>query len=97
MTITRIYRVQIKPELRDEFEPLLKTVALSSVKDAPGCQNAQLGGPTSKTPNEYSVTSIWDNEESLKSFVGSDWTKAHIPAGMERCVDQCWVHHYTEM
>ncbi len=97
MIITRIYRVRIKPELRDEFEPLFKTVALSSVKDAPGCTSAKLGGPIAKSPDEYLVTSIWDNEESLKQFVGADWTKAHIPNGMERFVDQCWVHHYTEI
>ena len=95
MTITRIYRVKIKPELRDEFEPLFKTVALSSVQNAPGCKEAQLGGPVASSPHEYAVTSVWENEESLIQFVGSDWTQPHIPDGMERFVEECWVHHYT--
>ena len=97
MTITRIYRVQIKPELRAEFEPLFKTVALSSVVNAPGCKCAQLGGPVATSPDEYAVTSEWDSEESLIRFVGSDWTQPHIPDGMERFVKKCWVHHYTSI
>jgi len=97
MAITRIYRVQIHPNLRGEFEPLFRTVAIASVRDAIGCIEAKLGGPTAKSPNEYSVTSTWDSEESLTDFVGPNWAQAHIPEGMERFVNQCWVHHYTEM
>ena len=97
MTINRIYRVQIKPALRDEFEPLFKTVALSSVQSAPGCKFAKLGGPVDATPNDYAVTSIGDSVNNLKEFAGDDWTKPHIPDGMERFVDRCWVHHYSEI
>jgi len=97
VAITRIYRVKIKPQLRGEFEPLFRTVAIASVQEATGCTSAKLGGPTPKSPNEYSVTSVWNREESLTDFVGFDWAQAHIPEGMERFVDQCWVHHYTDM
>lgn len=95
--ITRIYRVQIKPELRAEFEPLFRTVALASVKNAPGCKDAQLGWPVAASPDEYAVTSQWDKEESLIAFVGEDWTRPHIPDDMERFVEKCWVHHFSSL
>lgn len=94
--LTRIYRVSIKPNLRDEFEPLFRTVALASVTDCEGCTSATLGGPSTDSPNEYVLISRWRDLDALIAFAGDDWTKAHIPMGMERFVDQCWLHHYTD-
>lgn len=95
--LTRIYRVRIKPELRAEFEPLFRTVALSSVSDCPGCTSARLGGPTSQTPHEYVMISVWDGIENLQAFAGTDWNVPHIPAGMEEFVDECWLHHFWDL
>lgn len=95
--ITRIYRVQIKPELRDEFVPLFQTVARSSVTAFEGCHRVIVGGPTDLTPNEYAMISDWDSETSLSEFAGDDWSVAHIPDGMERFVENCWVHHFHYM
>ena len=93
-TITRVFRVKIIAELRDEFEPLFQSKSLAAVNDAPGFIEASIGQPTSWTPDEYVMISVWENEQSLIDFVGSDWNQAHIPAGMEKFVDTCWVHHY---
>ncbi|WP_310620866.1 putative quinol monooxygenase [Flexibacterium corallicola] len=95
--ITRIYRVRIKPELREEFEPLFQTVALSSVAERAGCLRAILGGPSPLSPDEYAMISEWDSEDSLREFAGQDWSQAHIPEGMEKFVEECWVHHYIHM
>lgn len=94
--ITRIFRVEIVPSLRAEFEPLFKTVSVQSVEGADGFIRLDIGQPTDKTPNEYMMISVWDSEESLINYVGPDWTKAHIPTGMDKFVVQCWVHHYRE-
>lgn len=95
--ITRIYRVRINPDLRQEFEPLFQTVARASVADCAGCLQVTVGGPSSDTPDEYAMISVWDGEESLRKFIGSDWTVAHIPPGMEKFVDTCWLHHFHHM
>lgn len=91
--IKRIYRVRIKPGLRAEFEPLFETVALASVAQAKGCQQVTLGWLTSHAPDDDSVVSCCDSAGSLQAFAGSDWSVPHIPEGMERCVDTCWLHH----
>ena len=95
--ITRIYRVRIKAELRDEFEPLFKTLARASVADCSGCQHVTVGGPSSVDPDEYAMISVWDREESLSAFVGPDWTIPHIPHGMEKFVEACFLHHFHHM
>jgi len=95
--ITRVYRVRIKPELRDEFEPLFRTVARSSVSEYSGCMDVTVGGPTSVDPDEYAMISVWDSAESLREFAGSDWSIAHIPDGMEKFVQQCWLHHFRHI
>lgn len=95
--ITRIYRVKIKPDLRDEFEPLFKTVALGSATKFNGCKQVILGAPTAEAPDEYAMISIWDNENSLEEFAGADWSAPHIPDGMEKFIDECWLHHFFNM
>ncbi len=95
--ITRFYIVRIHPALREEFEALFQTVARASVADYPGCVQVTVGGPTPAAPNDYAMISVWDSEESLSEFAGSDWTVAHIPAGMEKFIDTCWLHHFNHM
>lgn len=95
--ITRIYRVRINPDLRDEFEPLFQTVARGSVADCAGCTHVTVGGPTSADPDEYAMISVWQDENSLSDFAGADWTVPHIPAGMEKFVEKCWLHHFAHM
>jgi quinol monooxygenase YgiN len=95
--ITRIYRVQIKPEMRAEFEPLFQTVARGSVADVAGCVRVVVGGPTPDAPDEYAMMSDWSDGQSLTDFIGADWSVVHIPDGMEKFVVACWVHHFRHM
>lgn len=89
--------MRIKPELRAEFEPLFRTVALASVSGVSGCRQVTMGGPTPHTPDEYAMISVWDSVEGLQDFAGEDWSLPHIPQGMEKFVDECWVHHFFEL
>jgi len=40
------------------------------------------------------MISIWRSEHDVAAFAGDDWNRAVIPAGMEKYVAECWVHHY---
>ena len=53
-----------------------------------------IGRPTRWDPDEYVMISRWENEQALVQFAGSDWHQAIIPAGMEKFVESCSVHHY---
>ncbi len=95
--ITRIYRVRIHTELRDEFEPLFQTVALGSVTKFAGCARVVIGGPAKGTPDEYAMITEWTDADALTEFAGEEWSVAHIPPGMEKFVQECWVHHFEHM
>lgn len=94
MPITRIFRVQIVPELRQEFEEKFSSVSVHAVNEAAGFISASILKPTMWAPDEYAMISQWENESALKAFAGEEWKHAVIPPGMEKFVIECWVHHY---
>ncbi|MFK8036239.1 MAG: antibiotic biosynthesis monooxygenase [Hyphomicrobiales bacterium] len=93
--ITRIFRVRVPEDLKEEFETLFQSTSLNAFAGASGFISAQIGRPTLGTANEYVMISVWENIESLKCFTGENWNEAHIPSGMERFVSEYWVHHYS--
>jgi len=94
MAITRIFRVRIAPELRQEFEEKFSSVSVHRVNEAPGFVSASILKPTKWAPDEYAMISQWENETALKGFAGEEWKHAVIPSGMENFVVERWVHHY---
>jgi heme-degrading monooxygenase HmoA len=94
MSITRIFRVRIIPELRQEFEEKFATISVRTVDEALGYLAVSIFKPTKWAANEYAMISSWENEEALKAFAGEQWSNAVIPLGMEKFVVECWVHHF---
>jgi heme oxygenase (mycobilin-producing) len=94
MPITRIFRVRIYPHLRAEFERKFASVSVAAVRKAPGLEDVSILMPTQWAPDEYSMISTWRDEGAVKAFAGESWSEAFIPAGMEKYVTECWVHHY---
>lgn len=91
--ITRIFRVQVHKEHMLEFESDYKNISIPLVKSQEGFISVETGKPLNEK-NEYLMISHWKDIESLKSFVGKSWEEALIPKGMEKYVQQCWLHHY---
>jgi len=94
MPITRIFRVRIVADSRQEFEEKFASVSVHAVNEAPGFISVSIFKPTKWAPDEYAMITQWKNEESLKAFAGEEWNQAVIPPGMEKFVVECWVHHY---
>ena len=94
MAITRIFRVRIVPELREEFEEKFSSVSIRAVNEAQGFLSVTILKPTKWAPDDYSMVSQWENEVALRGFAGEQWVYAVIPPGMEKFVIEYWVHHY---
>lgn len=94
MAITRIFRVRVAAELSQEFEQLFSSVSIRSVSGAAGFLSVTIHRPTQWTLGEYAMISQWRDEESLVAFAGENWNRAKIPHGMEKYIEECWVHHY---
>jgi quinol monooxygenase YgiN len=94
MTIIRIFRVQINPTLRREFEEKFADISVNTVKVAAGFISVSICQSTKWSPNEYVMISQWQDETSLKLFAGEEWSRAVVPSGMEKFIRSCSVHHY---
>jgi len=94
MGVTRVFRVRIAPEQREEFEEKFSSISIRAVNEAQGPLSVSILKPTKWAPDEYAMVSRWENEAALKTFAGEQWNHAVIPPGMEKFVVECWVHHY---
>ena len=92
--IVRVFRVQIEPELREEFEGKFKTASVQSIDGQAGFISAEIGFPTEQAPNEYLMISRWKDRSYLIDFLGENWGEAHIPDEMKKFLVKCWLHHY---
>lgn len=95
--ITRIFRVEVPSSLHVEFETKFLAVSVPHVQAAPGSVAVSVGRPTRWAPNEFVMISVWRDEAALRAFAGERWNQAVIPAGMEKFVAACWVHHYEQI
>jgi len=94
MAITRVFRAEIYPESRDEFEAKFASISVHVAQDADGNTAVAILRPTVWAPNEYAMISEWRDEQSLCQFAGEKWNTAVIPGGMEKFIRSCSVHHY---
>lgn len=94
MSITRIFRVRIDSNFREEFEDKFSSDALYKIKEAAGFISASIHKPTKWSPAEYAMVSQWENEAALKAYFGENWNEAVITPRAEEFIVACWVHHY---
>lgn len=92
--ILRIFKVEIFPEMRSEFERDFASISVRTVMSQAGCLSCQLGFPIKATSNIYVLLTLWRNLESLIAFTGENFEESFIPAGMGRYVKSCFVEHY---
>lgn len=92
--IIRIYRVAIVPELRKSFETDFQGVAKEFMADQPGLISAEIGKPTSHSPDEYLMISKWKDLDAVKNFAGTQWQTPVIPDWMQKYTVNCWLHHF---
>lgn len=96
MAIIRIFKVQIHPELRDQFESDFLGKSLPYVEQQKGLLSQTVGFPDDTNPNEYLLATEWESVAVLQQFAGNDWQYAVIPKGMEKYVARCSVEHYRK-
>ena len=93
--IVRIFRIEIDPAMRDEFERGFCTVSVDAVLSSDGAIACKIGWPTKWSPNTYVMISKWRDEAALVAFAGTDWNQPMIPPSMARFAQNCSVEHYA--
>jgi DNA-binding response OmpR family regulator/heme-degrading monooxygenase HmoA len=94
--IIRVFRGRVLPGKADEFERLLDEQALPEFHRHPGMMAVHIGRPTDANPDEFLVTTVWKDIESLKEFAGDRWFEAKITPEERPLLRQSFVHHYED-
>jgi heme-degrading monooxygenase HmoA len=92
--ITRIFRVRVPRQLHQEFENKFLSISVPYVTQYPGLISLTLGRPILPHSEEYMMISLWESLAALAVFAGQNCDRAIIPEGMEKYVEECWVHQY---
>lgn len=67
MSISRIGKVQAKPDLTSELRDFLTSI-MQIIKSSDGCESVQLY-QSQDNPSEFIMIEVWDNIESHQSSV----------------------------
>lgn len=92
--ILRIFKVEVFPEMRSEFEQDFASISVRTVMSQAGCLSCQLGFPIKEKSDIYVLLTLWRDLESLMAFTGKNFEESFIPAGMGRYINSCFVEHY---
>lgn len=93
--IMRIFQVTSHPGKEAEFAKFFHETAIPLMKSTKGILNVLPGAPRAESPREFSFVMIWDSLDSLKTFVGDDYTYAHIDPAEAELVESRSIKHYN--
>jgi len=92
----RIFKVDVVPELQEEFEDNFKVISLGLVNSEEGLLFAEIGKSTTKNDTAYIMISAWETLDALKAFTGPQWEEAVIPETMQKYVVSFKLEHYSD-
>jgi DNA-binding response OmpR family regulator/heme-degrading monooxygenase HmoA len=94
--IIRVFRGQVQPGMNEEFRKLLDDEAIPAFHSHSGMVGVHVGRPTEQTPDEFLVTTVWKDLDSLKEFAGERWFEAKVGPTERRMLRRAFVHHYED-
>jgi heme-degrading monooxygenase HmoA len=92
--IIRVFRALVRDGKRDEFEEFFLEKAVPKVRLHPGLISVTIGTPLEDTPNEFMLTTVWNDMNAIKDFAGEHWQKAVIYPEAADLLSETFVHHY---
>jgi quinol monooxygenase YgiN len=94
--IIRVFRAIVHDDKIEEFEKFFLDKALAIVRAQPGLISVSVGKPMEQTPNEFMMTTTWEDIGALKGFAGEHWQSAVIDPEEADLLRETFVHHYEE-
>jgi len=91
--IFRMFRATIRPGKADEFKEMLQRLSIPMVKAAKGMLGYYVGEPLDPAVPEFTVTTVWEDLDSLKAFAGENWNRAIIPPEEVPLIAESFIHH----
>ncbi len=92
--IMRIFQVVVRPGKEEEFGRFFHNTAIPLMRSTTGIVDVLPGAPRADTPRQFSFVMVWDTLDSLKAFVGEDYTNPHIDPAEAELVESRSIAHY---
>jgi heme-degrading monooxygenase HmoA len=92
--IMRIFQLTTRPGKEAEFGQFFHETAIPLMKSTKGIVSVLPGAPRAESPREFSFVMVWESLESLKAFVGEDYTSPHIDPAEGELVESRSIKHY---
>jgi DNA-binding winged helix-turn-helix (wHTH) protein/heme-degrading monooxygenase HmoA len=92
--IIRVFRGVVRPGQRDAFLSVLEEQGIPHFRSHPGMLGVHVGLPTPASPDEFLVTTMWEDLDALRTFAGERWYEAKILPGERDLLKSAHVHHY---
>ncbi len=96
--ISRQWKCVLREEAHDAYIKFLHEVVFAEAKVLPGFVKADIYKRKTQSGLEFQVSTLWKDEESIKSFAGDDISVAMVPEEAQRMMvsfDQSVVHYET--
>ncbi len=92
--IMRVFQVVVRPGKEEEFGRFFHDTAIPLMRSTKGIVDVLPGAPRADSPRQFSFVMVWDTLESLKAFVGEDYTNPHIDPAEAELVESRSIAHY---
>ena len=92
--IVRIFQVTTQPGKEAEFSQFFHKTAIPLMQSTPGLVKLVPCAPRAESPGEFCMVMVWKDLDSLKAFVGEDYTSAHIHPDEAELVRHRSISHY---
>ncbi|HET7716300.1 MAG TPA: hypothetical protein VFK86_11800 [Bauldia sp.] len=73
---------------------MLDRLSVPMVKSAKGMRGYYAGEPFDPDAAEFTVTTLWNDLDSIKAFAGENWNRAVIPPDEVPLIAESYIHHY---
>jgi quinol monooxygenase YgiN len=92
--IVRIFRVRVLPGKVDEWRHKVEAFSIPWLRRQEGLIAFYPGQPMDSRSREFSMTSVWQDADSIRKAVGEDWRQAVLLEDEAELVETVEMHHF---
>lgn len=89
-----MFRARTRPGLAEAFEERARALGFDRMSNTPGL-HAWIGGkPLDDDDRDFVMVTLWEDEESLRTYAGENWKRIDLPAEERAMLESLSVEHF---
>jgi len=95
--VVRIFKAQVKPEWKKDFENFFRYEAVPFMRVQEGIVNVITGRPLSPDENDFIMITTWENIDFLRKFMDNEWDKDKVVRDEKNMLESSMLQHFEIM